>query len=62
MQAKALSHNNNSEFFKFIADNYKTKLTENISADSVKAKYHNVEESTIIATQQLLIKLYNLAK
>lgn len=62
MQAKALSHDNNSEFFKFIADNYKTKLTENISADSVKTKYHNVEESTIIATRQLLIKLYNLAK
>ncbi len=62
MQAKVLSHDNNSEFFRFIADNYKTKATENISSDSFKTKYHNVEESTIIATRRLLIKLYNLAK
>jgi hypothetical protein len=62
MQAKVLSHDNNSEFFRFIADNYKTKATENISADSFKTKYHNVEENTIIATRRLLIKLYNLAK
>lgn len=62
MQAKVLSHDNNSEFFRFIADNYKTKATENISSDSFKTKYHNVEENTIIAIRQLLIKLYNLAK
>lgn len=47
MQAKVLSHDNNSEFFRFIVDNYKTKATENTSSDSFKTKYHNVEENTI---------------
>lgn len=62
MQANVLSHDNNSEFFRFITDNYKTKTIENISPDSFKSKYHNVEANTVIAVRQVLLKLYNLAK
>jgi len=62
MQANVLSHDNNNEFFRFITDNYKTKTIENISPDSFKSKYHNVEANTVIAVRQILLKLYNLAK
>jgi hypothetical protein len=62
MQADVISHNNNNEFFRFITDNYKTKTTENISPDSFKSKYHNVEANTVIAVKQVLLKLYHLAK
>jgi len=62
MQANVLSHDNNNEFFRFITDNYKTKTIENISSDSFKSKYHNVEANTVIAVRQILLKLYNLAK
>ncbi len=43
MIVKVITHKNQSEVFRFIADNFITKATTAISVDSVKSKFYNVE-------------------
>lgn len=48
--------------FKFIADHFKTKMTNSISVDSLNSKYYNVETTTKNAVRQKIIELLNLSK
>ena len=61
-QSKIIKPNNQREIFKFIADNFKTNVTDTISADSVGAKFYNVETSTKNAIREKIIQLLNLTK
>jgi hypothetical protein len=49
-----------SDIFRNMALNYKTAQTDNISVDSISAKYYNVETSTKEAIKSVIINLLNL--
>ena len=57
-----IKHKNQTDIFRFIADNFKTNNTDKISADSVKVKYYNVESSTKNALREKIIELLGLTK
>ncbi|WP_281336026.1 hypothetical protein [Flavobacterium eburneipallidum] len=57
-----IKHKNQSDIFRFIAENFKTNNTEKISVDSIKVKYYNVENSTKKAFREKLIELLGLTK
>lgn len=48
--------------FRFIANNFRTKITETISVDSINSKYYNVETATKMAVREKIIELLNLSK
>jgi len=48
--------------FKFIADHFKTKMTNSISVDSLNSKFYNVETTTKNAIREKIIELLNLSK
>lgn len=48
--------------FKFIADHFKTKMTNSISIDSLNSKYYNVESTTKNTVREKIIELLNLSK
>lgn len=49
-------------FFRFVSKNFKTKITDNISVDSLNSKYYNPELGTIELVRQKLIDLLNSTK
>ena len=51
-----------SDLFRFIAVNFKTKTTTTISESSIKNKFYNVEATTINRIREKLIELLNLTK
>jgi len=51
-----------SELFRFIAANFETKNTRDISDTSIKNKFYNVETSTVIKIREKLFELLNLTK
>lgn len=55
IQSGILKHKNQTDLFRFIADNFKTNITDQISADSIKSKYYNVESTTKNATRLKII-------
>jgi hypothetical protein len=59
-QIGIIRHKNQTDIFRFIADNFKTGTTDKISVDSVKQKYYNVEQSTKTAIRQKIIEALNL--
>lgn len=61
-QSGVIKQSNQRDIFRFIAENFKTKTTEQISVDSIKSRYYNVESSTKNAVREKLIALLNLAK
>ncbi|WPR73066.1 hypothetical protein SLW70_08095 [Flavobacterium sp. NG2] len=48
--------------FRFIADHFKTKMTNSISVDSLNSKYYNVELTTKNAVREKIIELLNFTK
>ncbi len=62
VKAGIIKNNNQSEVFRFVANNFKTPSTEQISPVSVKTKYYNVEEPTIQVVREKIIKLLSLTK
>ncbi|WP_220762813.1 hypothetical protein [Flavobacterium sp. UMI-01] len=48
--------------FKFIAEHFKTKMTNTISVDSLNTKYYNVETATKSAVREKIIELLNFTK
>jgi hypothetical protein len=48
--------------FRFIADHFKTKMTNSISTDSLNSKYYNVEKTTKNAVREKIIELLNFTK
>lgn len=61
-QSGVIKQSNQRDIFRFIAENFKTKTTEQISVDSIKSRYYNVESSTKSAVREKIIHLLNLAK
>ena len=55
-----IQNKNQSDIFRNVADNNKTTKVENISVDSISAKYYNVETSTKEAVKSVIINLLNL--
>lgn len=51
---------NQSDIFRNVAENNKTTKVDNISVDSISAKYYNVETSTKEAVKSAIINLLNL--
>ena len=51
-----------TELFRFIAVNFKTKSTNTISEGSIKNKFYNVEATTINKIREKIFELLNLAK
>lgn len=62
MDAGIIKHKNQTDIFRFIADNFKTNNTDKISVDSIKAKYYNVESTTKNAVREKIIELLGLTK
>jgi len=62
IKVKIIIHKNNAEVFRFVAENFITKSSTQISAGSVKSKFHNVEITTIRAIRAYIIELMNLTK
>lgn len=61
-QSGVIKQSNQREIFRFIAENFKTKTTDQISVDSIKSRYYNVESTTKNAVREKIIDLLNLAK
>jgi hypothetical protein len=61
-QVGVINQKNQRDIFRFISDNFKTNLADQISADSVKSKYYNVESSTKAAVREKMIEILNLTK
>lgn len=61
-QSGVIKQSNQRDIFRFIAENFKTKTTEQISVDSIKSRYYNVESTTKNAVREKIIHLLNLAK
>ncbi len=62
MIVKIIIHKNNTEIFRFIADNFITKSSTQISADSVKNNFYNTDTNSKLKIRPLIIELLNLTK
>ena len=61
-QSGVVKHNNQREIFRFIADNFQTKTTSEISVASIKNRYYDAESSTQSAVRDKILQLLNLTK
>jgi hypothetical protein len=55
-----IQNKNQSDIFRNIAENNKTAKVENISVDSISAKYYNAETSSKEAVKSVIITILNL--
>lgn len=62
IKVKIITHKNNTEVFRFVADNFSTIATSNVSAESIRTKFHNVEEGAKKVIRSFVIELMNLTK
>lgn len=62
MDIGIIKHKNQTDIFRFIAENFKTSNTEKISVDSIKVKYYNVENATKNAIRKKITELIALTK
>ena len=57
-----INHKNQMDIFRFISDNFKTKNVNDISVDSLKVKFYNVETNTKQAVREKIIELLTISK
>jgi hypothetical protein len=62
IKVKIINHKNNAEVFRFIADNFNTKSSTQISVDSVKNNFYNTDTNSKLTIRQLIIDLLNFTK
>lgn len=62
IKVKIIIHKNNAEVFRFIADNFNTKSSTQISVDSIKNNFYNTDTNSKLTIRQLLIDLLNFTK
>ena len=62
MEIGIIKHKNQMDIFRFIADNFKTSNTENISVDSLKTKFYNIETTTKSIIREKIIQLLGITK
>jgi hypothetical protein len=58
----AITNENQSDIIRFLADNFQTAKTKNISIDSLKSKFYYTDESTIEPLRDYVIKILNKLK
>lgn len=59
IESGVLQNRNQREVLKFLAQFVRTKKAENISAESLRSKFYNVEENTKETVKDVLIGLLN---
>lgn len=59
LEEKILINRNQREVLKFIAQYTRTKKAENVSAESLRTRYYNVDTSTKEAVKEITIRLLN---
>lgn len=59
LEEKILLNRNQREVLKFIAQYTRTKKAENVSAESLRTRYYNVDTSTKEAVKDIIIRLLN---
>ncbi len=57
-----INHSNQSDIIRFVADSFQTPKTKDISMDSVRNKFYNVDDATISALKDFTIKILNKLK
>ncbi|WP_269242678.1 hypothetical protein [Flavobacterium limnophilum] len=62
MKVKIIIHKNNADIFRFIAENFNTKSSTQISADSVKNNFYNADTNSKLRIRPFIIELLNLTK
>lgn len=62
LQTGIIKHKNQRDVFRFISENFKTRIADTISVDSLNSKYYNVETATKKAVREKIIELLNLTK
>lgn len=62
MDIGIIKHKNHMDVFRFIADNFKTSNSENLSVDSIKSKFYNIETTTKSIIREKIIQLLSIAK
>ena len=62
MDIGIIKHKNHMDVFRFIADNFRTSNSENLSVDSIKSKFYNIETTTKSIIREKIIQLLSIAK
>lgn len=62
VDAGIITQKNQSDIFRHITDNYQTSKVHEISLDSVKNKFYNIEQSTIDVIKDKIIDILNQLK
>ena len=62
IECGVIVNSNYTELLKIVAQNFKTDRIENISEDSLRNKYYNVEKGTADKMKDLVINLLNLVR
>ncbi|MBA4241431.1 MAG: hypothetical protein C0448_11950 [Sphingobacteriaceae bacterium] len=60
VDAGIITHKNQRDIFRHIAESYQTSKVHDISSESVGSKFYNVESSTADAVKENIIKLLNI--
>jgi hypothetical protein len=55
----AITNKNQRELLRFFASNMKTRQTEHISSESLRAKYYHIDDTAIEAVKALIINMLN---
>jgi len=59
VETEVIKNPNDKELLKFYAQNSRTKKTENISSESLRVKFYNIEDNTKEEVKSIIIKLLN---
>jgi len=59
VDAGIITHKNQRDIFRHIADNYQTSKVHDISAESVGSKFYNAELSSKDSIKNFIIKILN---
>lgn len=62
VEADVITNKNQIELSKFFSRHFSSMKNENISADSLRKKYHNIEKSSVTAVQKMLMTLLEHSK
>ena len=62
LQSGIIKNQNQREIFRFIADNFKTNITDKISVQSISTKFYNIEDTTKKCIREKLNQMLNLTK
>ncbi|MBN2486105.1 MAG: hypothetical protein JXB34_09045 [Bacteroidales bacterium] len=59
MESRAITNQNQRDVIRFFASNVKTKQVDGISAESLRTRFYNIEDSTRAAVKETIIRMLN---